>query len=311
MKGHSMTRLGKPLASIQSVVILSVLACSQPVFAADLGQSEAASPPAPAGSGWEKSLTSYGWLTFLSGSTTVKGRTVDVDVDPIQVIDHLDRMPFMGYGEIRKGPLALYTDIVYADLGLSESGIHARPNGTIGTALGLNFTQLIAEAGLLYEVARWDETPGSIKDPAASSSYTALDLYAGARYWYQELDVNFSLTGTADTGGLVVSGARAIARSGSVDWADPLIGLRLRHQYAPGTELFVKGDIGGFGAGSQFSWNVLGAVNYEIMRTSSYNASAYLGYRALSVDYVQGEGWNRYEFNVIQHGPVIGVTVKY
>ena len=306
-----MTRLGKPLASMRSVVLLSVLACSQPVFASDLGLSAAAPPPASAGSGWEVSLTSYGWLTFLSGSTTVKGRTVDIDVNPIQVIDHLDRVPFMGYGELRKGPFALYADIVYADLGLSSSGIHARSNGTLGTALGLNFTQLIAEAGFLYEVARWGETPGSFKDPAASPSYTALDLYAGTRYWYQELDLNFNLAGTIDTGGLEISGARAIARSGSVDWADPLIGLRLRHQYAPGTELFVKGDIGGFGAGSQFSWNVLGAVNYDIMKASTYDVSAYLGYRALSVDYVQGEGLNRYQFNVIEHGPVVGLTIKY
>ena len=85
------------------MAFLSVLAFCQPVFAADLGQGAAAPAPAPVASGWEATLTSYGWLTFLSGSTTVKGRTVDVDVDPIQVIDHLDRVPFMGYGELRKG----------------------------------------------------------------------------------------------------------------------------------------------------------------------------------------------------------------
>lgn len=182
--------------------------------------------------------------------------------------------------------------------------------GTIGTALGMNFTQLIAEAGGMYEVARWD-SGGSFKDPLASPSFTALDLLAGARYWYQALDLNFSAAGTLDNNGLIVSGGRAVARSGSVDWVDPLVGVRLRHQYQPGKEIFVRGDIGGFGARSQFSWNVLGAINYAIMKASTYDISAYLGYRALSVDYVQGDGRSRYEFNMIEHGPVIGLTVKY
>jgi hypothetical protein len=30
---------------------------------------------------WTYSATPYGWVTLLNGSTTVKGRTVDVDVD--------------------------------------------------------------------------------------------------------------------------------------------------------------------------------------------------------------------------------------
>ncbi len=305
-----MKRPGKHLTPARCFAILGALAFSQNVLAADLGPSAPPQGPEPLASGWEVTLTPYGWLTFLDGSTTVKGRTVDVNVDPIQVLEHLDRVPFMGYGELRKGPFALYADIVYADLGLGSSGIHAVNAGTIGTSLGLNFTQVIAEAGAMYTVARWD-SGGSFKDPLASPTFTAVDIYAGARYWYQELDLNFGLAGTIDTGGLVITGGRAIAKSGSVDWVDPLVGLRIRHQFEPGKEIFVRGDIGGFGAGSEFSWNVLGAINYEIRKSSTFDVSAYLGYRALSVDYVQGEGLTRYQFNVIEHGPVVGLTVKY
>ncbi len=52
------------------------------------------------------------------------------------------------------------------------------------------------------------------------------------------------------------------------------------------------------------------AINYEVMKRE-YDVSAYLGYRALSVDYVQGSGRNRYDFDVIEHGPVVELTVKY
>ena len=37
----------------------------------------------------------------------------------------------------------------------------------------------------------------------------------------------------------------------------------------------------------------------------------YLGYRALSVDYAEGAGTDRYVFDVVQHGPVIGVTGRF
>jgi hypothetical protein len=34
-------------------------------------------------------------------------------------------------------------------------------------------------------------------------------------------------------------------------------------------------------------------------------------YRALSVDYVQGEGRQRYEFDMLQHGPILGVSMRF
>jgi hypothetical protein len=93
----------------------------------------------------------------------------------------------------------------------------------------------------------------------AGRAATAIDLLAGARYWHQELSLKFDLTGTLDLNGVVVSRNRAIARSGDVDWVDPLVGFRVRQQLAPGQAMVFRADVGGFDAGSQFSWNVLGA----------------------------------------------------
>jgi hypothetical protein len=36
-----------------------------------------------------------------------------------------------------------------------------------------------------------------------------------------------------------------------------------------------------------------------------------IGYRALSVHYAQGEGRRRYEFDVLQHGPVLGLSMRF
>ena len=256
---------------------------------------------------WKLSFTPYGWLPWLRGKQTVKGRTVELDVDPIQVIDHLERVPFMGYAEARKGPLSLYGDIFYANLGLTASGVKsrsARPEigGTLSGALGVDFEELVIEAGGAYEIAKW---------PTGGRSSTAVDVLAGARYWHQEMTINLALTGTLDVGGLDVSRGIAVARGGGVDWIDPLVGARIRHQLAPGQVLLLRADVGGFGVGSQFSWNALAAYSWDIAVYDGVTYSGLLEYRALDVDYEQGSGRNKYEYDVLQHGPITGLTIGF
>jgi hypothetical protein len=226
---------------------------------------------------------------------------VNLDVNPIELIEHLDNVPFMGYAEARNGRIAFYTDIFYADLGLGASNVRTRRlspdiSGTLSTSAGLDFEQAIVEVGGAYEVFR---------------GQTSLDVIAGARYWHQDASLKFNITGTLDVGDLSLTKGLAVARSGSVDWVDPLVGARVRHRLAPGQELTLRADIGGFGAGSQFSWNAIAAYNCEIAVRDGITYSLLLGYRALSVDYEQGSGRTKYEYDVLQHGPITGLTMKF
>ena len=128
---------------------------------------------------------------------------------------------------------------------LSASGVRSRSvrpeiGGTLSAALGLDFEETVIEAGGAYEIIKW-------------GSGTAIDILAGARYWHQEMSINLALTGGLIIGGLDLSKGIAIARGGSVDWVDPLVGARIRHQLAPGQQLMLRADVGGFGVGSQFS----------------------------------------------------------
>jgi hypothetical protein len=252
---------------------------------------------------WKLSFTPYGWLPWLRGEQTVKGRTVELDVDPIQVINHLERVPFMGYAEARNGQISLYSDIFYANLGLTASGVRSRTvrpeiGGTLAAALGVDFEETVIEAGGAYEITKW-------------GSSTAVDILAGARYWQQDMSINLALTGGLVLDGVDLSKGIAIARGGSVDWVDPLVGGRVRHQLGPGQELMLRADVGGFGVGSQFSWNALAAYSWEIAVRDGVTYSGLLGYRALDVDYEQGSGRNKYEYNVLQHGPVTGLTIGF
>lgn len=294
--------------------LLLSLACvliglPRPATAADLGGGTPP-PPVAAHSPWIISVTPYAWLPFLHGDVTIRGRAADIDVNPREVLENLEAVPWMSYMEARRGRFAFYNDIFYANLGVDVRRARSLGGATLDAALGLDFEQTVVEIGATYEIAKW-WSGGAGGDAHAFARSTALDLLVGARYWRQELALNLALSGGLDTTGLVVTGSRAIARSGTVDWVDPVIGARLRHQLAPGKEIVLRGDIGGFDVGSRFSWNLLGAYSWEIAARNGVLWSGIAGYRLLSVDYQQGSGVTRYEYDVLQHGPILGLTAKF
>jgi len=289
----------------------AAMGSAQTTFGADLGGGPPPPPSAP-DRGWSLSVTPYAWLPFFQGDVTVKGRSVEVDVNPFELLEHLDAVPFMAYTEARKGPLVLYNDIFYAKVDVDATARRSVRNLTVGASADADIELAIIEAGGAFEIARWSSGyTGGLRGAAAFEPYTAVDVLAGARYWRQDVDLRFGLTAALDVSGLVVTRNRAIARGGDVDWVDPLVGFRIRQGVAPGQELVLRADVGGFDAGSKFSWNVLGAYSFILAVRNGVTYSGMLGYRALSVDFEKGSGNNKYEYDVVQHGPVVGLTIGF
>jgi hypothetical protein len=251
---------------------------------------------------WSFRFTPYGWLTSMKGTQTVRGRSTKVDASFIDIVEKSDTLVgLMGTFEARNGPFALYGDLVWSKVGIEGGNVRTRTpahgiTGTVGRAAELDFQMAIVEVGAAYEVAR--------------SGPLAFDVLGGARYWYQEADLSLEVTRTLDIGDLELAGTRAFARSGSVDWLDPVIGARVRYAVAPGHEVFLRGDIGGFGVGSDFSWQAIGGYGFDFGAWNGITFSGVIGYRALSVDYAEGEG-RRYEFDMLQHGPILGVSMRW
>jgi len=263
-------------------------------------------PVQPGPTGWQFRFTPYAWLAWSEGDAVVRGRDFKVSATPADVLEHLN-FAWMSYQEARRGAITLFSDVIYGNVSNSDSFVTSgmfspSVSGTVGAALSADFRFWIVEAGFMYETNRYKW--GS----SAAETDTTLDLLAGVRYWRQKLDVDLALAGTMNVDGLVVSGATAVARSGGVDWFDPFIGARLTHTTAPGQQIMLRGDFGGFGIGSQFTWQLLGTYTSYLGTHAGIDFDAYLGYKALSVDYDRGNGIDRYEFDVIQHGPVIGLT---
>jgi hypothetical protein len=89
----------------------------------------------------------------------------------------------------------------------------------------------------------------------------------------------------------------------SKTWADPFVGGRAKAMVSDDFSVSGRFDIGGFGAGSDFSWNLILGGSYEFSRISLF-----FGYRAWNVDYKSSEGLRELELDLTTHGPFIGIT---
>lgn len=123
------------------------------------------------------------------------------------------------------------------------------------------------------------------------------DVYGGFRYNYTSLDIN------ADRSNRFVLIPRDIDDSGSKTWTDPLIGLRGQWNINDKWFLAGKGDIGGFGVGSDLAWSLQGTVGYNFTES----VSAEIGYRYLHTDYDNG----RLTYDVAQAGAFVGLNINF
>src|SRR3954454_9013717 len=171
-----------------------------------------ADQPLPVPSGWTVRLTPYLWAPPLSGTQTVRGRTVDVDVSfydlARKILEHGDTLlGAMGNIEARNGPLSFYADGVYMLINASTDisryrDISPRVSANLSAALDLRIQLGIAEAGAGYEVARFGLPFGQ-----ATTIPVAFDVLAGARYWYQRFDFSFRLDRILDINALALRDA--------------------------------------------------------------------------------------------------------
>lgn len=254
-------------------------------------------------------VTPYAWLTNLNGDMTVRGQDVGIDASFIDIVQESDSlMAFMLNAEMRKGPFSFYSDTVYANLTASNDtlgGGGLSPGLTISANADAEFQLFIQELGLMYELFRGPRF--------ADGSQTAIDLVAGGRYWNIQAELELGVTGGGPLPpGLQPSGGLAIADGGTQDWFDPLIGLRARHQLGPGQELFARADVGGFGVGSDISWNLIAGYSWDC-RCQVFGADMHglIGYRGLYADYSDGTGSDRFAWDMWVHGPAMAVSFKF
>jgi hypothetical protein len=235
---------------------------------------------------WEFHVIPYFWLAGLDGDVAVKGIKSEVDFKFRDIWKNLD------YGgevhiEAWKGRWGVFLDPTYLKLSADGQGI----NPTVGVIdADIDLKEWLIEFGGFYRFGRW--TLG--KD---EGTVLSLDALGGGRYWYlkSKLNVNLPLA------------SFSLGVDKSKDWVDPFVGARLRADLTKNLSLVVRGDVGGFGVGSDFTWNTSAIFGYQFSKT----ISAWLGYRVLGVDYESGSGFSKFKYDVIMHGPIVGLGFSF
>jgi hypothetical protein len=246
-----------------------------------------ASPPAkaspPQGDKWEVELTPYFWAASLRGDVTIKGLDANVNLSFFDLLQYHD-VGGMAHVEARKGNWGIFTDGIYMKLSATGDAVGQRV-GLVGG--NVKIEALVVELGGFYRVGQW--TPDERK--------VTLDVLGGARYWDLKGTLNFS----APTIGF------AFDKSKSQDWIDPFVGLRMTANLTRDFYFQARGDIGGFGVGSSFTWNASGVFGYSF--TPAVNA--WMGYRAMMANYDTGGGVNKFKWDMTMYGPVMGVWYRF
>ena len=261
-------------------------ACRLVVVAACVGLSAFASSVLAAEDGeqrWQFEFTPYLFAAGLDGTTGVRGVTADIEVPFENLLDQLDSA-FMGTIEARRGNWLFAFDGMYFRLAGETSRSWQGPGG-IGNATG------VLETSIRQEIYQPFVGYGVVDDG------TKFDVIGAARYTQIDTELNLTVT----TGGLLPGGTRSVSDGES--WWDPVVGARIIVPFAERWSMVGYVDVGGFGVGSDLTYQAIAGANWQFAR----NLSAKAGYRYLYQDF-EDDG---FVWDIASEGFYLGLGIRF
>ena len=256
-------------------ILATALLAAAPLSHAGETYTPASAPaitPAAESSGWKFSGAIYAPLMGLEGDIGVAGLSTSVDLSFGDILEELDGGATAAF-EARYDRWSITGDFIW--LKLSGS---AQP--TANSYVGLRQEQILASLTLGYSIF--------------DNDCTTIDLLAGGAL--NSIDADLELF----TPRLPVTTRSA---SGSEEWIDPFVGLRIRHQLSDRWSVWLRGDYGGFEVSSDEYWQVIAGIGYNLTE----NVTLALAYRIMSVDYHQGT----FVYDTQMDGPNLGLVFKF
>ena len=188
---------------------------------------------------WEVRIGLPGWLAGLSGDSGVKGIEASSDVKFEQILKHLTHFPVALSINARYRRWEFWVDGQYI-----EVGTHATLPGLLFTDANVHVKNALAEGFVGYRLISCDNAN--------------LSLFAGARWTYLQGDLSIFDNGDARLIRLreLLGIQKRLDFSDSIDWVDPVIGIRGRVKIWKATKLFAEGDVGGFDANADTAFEL-------------------------------------------------------
>lgn len=239
------------------------------VRAAVAGTLLVSAPVIQAG-GWQHEVAPYLFAAGMDGTAGIGPIEADVSQSFGDIVSNLD-MGFMGAYRGTKDKYSITVDAIYMSLGVTEKG----PGGVLRGDVGVE--QLALEGDFGYSLSE------------------AVTVFGGLRYNDISSDVK-------------VSGPLGTRKaSGSKSWVDPLIGAIYSHKFNDTWSMSLRGDIGGFGIGSDFAWQGLATLRWQVTPTVGVLGA----YRYIDMDYEDGSGNGRFLYDMAITGPALGVVFSF
>lgn len=217
-------------------------------------------------------VTPYAWFTSANATAVHPGdgAAIGLNVDRFDLLKNF-KLGGMIALEARYRKFNIITDAAYGSFGLQ--GSNANPAFS-NVTLGIN--AWMGNAYIGYEIVE--------------RRNFSLDLLAGTRFIAP--DITFVIDGVETT----------FVKQG---YFDPIIGSRFRLSVNNHILLHVVGDVGGFGAASDHTWQLYGGLDASITDTISIQA----GYRIIDWNFkTPGKSALR---EITGKGPVVGISVSF
>jgi hypothetical protein len=264
--------------------------------------------------GWQFDVEPYLWIPALKGTVSADGRTVGLDVGFDEIFDLIgdgfSLLAGMAHLEGRHGPVAVFLDFAgikldtdgSAQLEKIESPDYPGLSTTrVKTKVHLKQDQIFLEFGAAYRLLE-------LAMPHRARPFT-LEALAGGRYMYYWTSVSAEAS-TKIVG--LPQGSQAVRQAASghqtLNWVDPFIGSRFTVPLTDDIEFWFRGDIGGFGAGSDLAWSLVSSLMYDLpWHPCDAQTWFSIGYKVLAYDYDTGNA----KIDVQYRGPAVGLGAAF
>jgi hypothetical protein len=225
---------------------------------------------------WHVLTDIYLIAPYMEGETGVNENiAAPVDASPGDIFDKL-KMAAMLYIEVQHQRWSVASDLVYMSLNQEVTEGTLLHSGTVSAK------ELIWEPAGFYRLISF------------------LDIGAGGR-------LNNIRTESDVRRNVLPAGTEEISGNHSKTWFDPIVITRLTADIHDKWLFQVRGDIGGFGVGSDLTWQLQGYAGYRFSKLFQLTA----GYRILSIDYDKGADKERFIYNMDTYGPVIRMGFNF
>ena len=233
---------------------------------------------------WAVIVSPYVWAASLKGNASLAGFDTDVDVLFSEIFDHLD-LALMGNVEVTNGKWGVYFDGQHVQTSQDER--------VFAHEIGIDIKTTTLAAGAFFKAYEVELGGQTVFGKPRTISF---EPTVGVRWTELKADVS----------------AFGVSSTKNSDWADPFIGLRMNADLTDRWNLFAEADVGGFDVGSKVSVNAQAYLGYR-MEMFGKPTILRAGYRLLYQDYENDDftGANKFRWDVSQHGPVVGFSMRF